>query len=142
MQFFMGYQDDNKIVRDKWKIAKKYLSSWAPIDFISSCPLEMFLLLYQWHDCSNRNPPVNVASDSCSAGALKNYVKIFRLLRLLKLFRVIRASRILKRWEAAACLCLPMQISMMRFFVMLVMSAALERVPLGHGRPPRHPAGL
>ena len=86
---------------------EKYLSSWAPIDFISSCPLEMFLLLYQWHDCSNRNPPVNVASESCSAGALKNYVKIFRLLRLLKLFRVIRASRILKRWEAAAVLCLP-----------------------------------
>ena len=46
MQFFMGYQDDNKIVRDKWKIAKKYLTSWAPIDFVSSCPLEMFLLLY------------------------------------------------------------------------------------------------
>ena len=47
MQFFMGYQDDNKIVRDKWKIAKKYLTSWAPIDFVSSCPSEMFLLLYQ-----------------------------------------------------------------------------------------------
>ena len=56
------YQDDNKIVRDKWKIAKKHLTSWAPIDFVSSCPLEMFLLLYQWHDCSIRNPPVNVAS--------------------------------------------------------------------------------
>lgn len=124
MQFFMGYEENNKIVRDKRKIARRYLTSWAIVDFVSSVPLEMFLLIYQFHDCSNRSPPVNVASESCSQGALKNFIKIFRLLRLLKLFRVIRASRILKRWEAAAVFVFTYtEISMMRFFVMLVMYA-------------------
>ena len=63
MQFFMGYQDDNKIVRDKW-IAKKYAVGWAPIDFISSCPLEMFLpSSTSGTTVVTETRPVNVASE-------------------------------------------------------------------------------
>ena len=71
--------------------------------------------------------------------SLKTTSRIFRLLRLFNVVRSHPSVRILKRWEAAAVFVFTYtEISMMRYFVMLVMkrNACLF---MGHGGPPRHP---
>ncbi|KAH8048898.1 voltage-gated potassium channel [Aureococcus anophagefferens] len=94
------------------RIAVRYLTGWAIIDFVSSLPLETIML-------------VIAAARGGPRGRLRGqFVKILRLLRLLKLARVIRASRILARWEAAAVFAFTYtEISMYKFFFTLVLYA-------------------
>eukprot|EP00937_MAST-01D_sp_MAST-1D-sp2_P006043 g6043.t1 len=87
MQFFLMFQEPiqrgGTWVTDRRRIARRYLTSWFPVDVISILPFD----IVAWQVQSN------------SVGRLKA-LRILRLFRLLKLMRVLRAGRIFRRWEA------------------------------------------
>ena len=90
-------------------IARRYLTSWFLIDFISVLPFDLIdLLLVSGGQCEAEGMPDSSLSaytyDSSSALAdpgMLMALKLIRLLRLLKLARVLRASRILNRWDSS-----------------------------------------
>jgi hypothetical protein len=93
INFLLPYKESAKkgggTVKSHGKIAKKYLTSWFLLDFISILPfdsIEVFASL------SGSSPFGENAS------TLK-IIKMIRLARLLKLARILRASRIFSRWE-------------------------------------------
>ena len=94
INFVLPYKESAKqgggTVKDHKKIAKRYLTSWFPIDLISILPfdsVEVFAKL------TTGNSPFGDNADTLKI------IKMIRLLRLLKLARILRASRIFSRWE-------------------------------------------
>jgi potassium voltage-gated channel Eag-related subfamily H protein 7 len=84
--FLTAYFDDYEQywVGDHRKIAKKYLSGWFLIDFVSILPFDTVGLAMTAQD------------ETVHANAL---VRFFRVLRLLKMTRLVRSIRILSTWQ-------------------------------------------
>ena len=76
----MYKDEDGKLVRYRWFIAKKYLNSWFALDFITILPFDSVKYFVK-------------------GGGDLMILRIIRLARLLKLLRLLRASRIFQRWE-------------------------------------------
>ncbi len=76
LSFRTAYVKDGILVSDGSKIAKDYLTSWFPLDFLASFPIGWF-----------------VPGDDSSAGINK----LFRMLRLFKLFRILRLLKLFPR---------------------------------------------
>ena len=72
-------------ITSHWSIAKAYLRTWFPVDFVACVPFEVTAFFLN-------------ASDARTTALLRP-MKVLRLLRLLKLSRVAKASKILARWE-------------------------------------------
>jgi len=94
VNFILPYKESAKkgggTVKDHKKIAKRYLTSWFPIDIISILPFDSIEVVAE--EMSGKSPFGD------NAQTLK-IIKMIRLLRLLKLARILRASRIFSRWE-------------------------------------------
>jgi CRP-like cAMP-binding protein len=76
LSFRTAYIQDGILVSDGNKIAKDYLASWFPLDFLASFPIGWF-----------------VPGDDSGAGINK----LFRMLRLFKLFRILRLLKLFPR---------------------------------------------
>eukprot|EP01029_Cantina_marsupialis_P017203 TRINITY_DN3860_c0_g1_i2.p1 TRINITY_DN3860_c0_g1~~TRINITY_DN3860_c0_g1_i2.p1 ORF type:complete len:501 (+),score=91.30 TRINITY_DN3860_c0_g1_i2:108-1610(+) len=87
------------------KIAKRYLRSWFPIDFVACVP---FTSIAYW---------AGIDSDL-------RIVRMFKTLRLLRLLRVFRLNRILRRMEDSDLFALHMGIIRLVKFVGLILVAA------------------
>ncbi|KAI8895533.1 hypothetical protein BC833DRAFT_622931 [Globomyces pollinis-pini] len=79
-----------KLILDVKTISISYLSSWFPIDILSTLPFDLIAELFP-----------KSADESATKGNLK-IVRLIRLTRLLKLLRVFRASRKLKQLKIAS----------------------------------------
>ena len=91
MQFFIAYQEKPEKgggwVHDKQFIARRYLSSWFPLDVTTAIPVDVIIAAYE-------------AGSEIAAGGAASYLRMVRMMRLLKLARVLRASRIFRRWQS------------------------------------------
>lgn len=91
INFNLIYLDnDGRPIKAKRLIAKHYLGSWFPLDFITVLPYDSLALMPTGDEGGGQ------------AAATSGHAQIFRLfrvLRLLKLLRMSRAARILERWE-------------------------------------------
>ena len=76
----MYKDEDGKLVRYRWFIAKKYLNSWFALDFVTILPFDSVKYFVK-------------------GGGDLMILRLIRLMRLLKLLRLLRASRIFERWE-------------------------------------------
>jgi len=76
----MYKDEDGKLVRYRWFIAKKYLNSWFALDFVTILPFDSVKYFVK-------------------GGGDLMILRLIRLMRLLKLLRLLRASRIFQRWE-------------------------------------------
>lgn len=92
-QFFLPYKESIRkgggIIKNHKKIARHYLTTWFPIDFVSIIPFDYIINFAIM-------PAVGAESDNTS---LIGATSMLRLLRLIKLVRILRASRIFARWE-------------------------------------------
>ncbi len=90
LNFFISYRSDAKDggqwVFDNLKIAKRYASTWFPVDFVTAIPVDVILVVLEMQGIEAR-------------GDGSTLVRLVRMLRLVKLVRIVRASRIFKRWE-------------------------------------------
>ncbi|KAJ3130719.1 hypothetical protein HK101_004967 [Irineochytrium annulatum] len=88
VQMRTPYRDaqTGKQVSDGNRIARRYLSTWFPIDLMSVIPFEMLGFLPTNGDTTNNLSELRL-------------LKFLRLTRLLKLLRVLRASRKLRQWQ-------------------------------------------
>lgn len=109
MQFFLKTQvhelKGTVWIKDRKKIAEKYLKGWFFIDLFSILPFDVLGMVMD-------NPEIK---------KLKA-VRIVRLLRLLKLVRVFRASRIMKRWQNRTSISYSAQ-GLCKFGVLLTIAA-------------------
>jgi len=95
LQFFLAYTNEiGMLVQDRTLIARHYLSTWFPIDFLSILPFDMM-------------------------GSLGRSIRLIRVLRLLKLARVLKASRMLARYEAKLSISYS-ALSMAKLMVMMI----------------------
>jgi len=105
-QFFVPYADakqDGKIIRDNSLMAKHYLWTWFPIDFVSIIPYD-------------------VATDSLGLPDTLKFIKIVRLLRVFKLLRVVKSMRILSKYESKSTMSYSTK-QLLSFFVMIIFLA-------------------
>lgn len=79
------YDDEFRIVEDRFKIAKSYAMSWFLIDFLSIFPLDRILISLE---------NVNDLARLARLGRMYKLIKMLKLLRVLKIVR--DRSRILK----------------------------------------------
>eukprot|EP00746_Dinoflagellata_sp_MGD_P010751 gnl/MRDRNA2_/MRDRNA2_122325_c0_seq1.p1 gnl/MRDRNA2_/MRDRNA2_122325_c0~~gnl/MRDRNA2_/MRDRNA2_122325_c0_seq1.p1 ORF type:complete len:775 (-),score=115.46 gnl/MRDRNA2_/MRDRNA2_122325_c0_seq1:69-2393(-) len=109
MQFFLKIQvhelKGTIWIKDRRKIAERYLKGWFVIDLFSILPFDVMGMVMN-------DPAMN---------KLKA-VRIIRLLRLLKLVRVFRASRIMKRWQNRTSISYSAQ-GLCKFGVLLTIAA-------------------
>lgn len=92
IQFFIPFRSKEGLwIFKNEPLAWHYLTTWFPIDFMSSIPYDSIFLGFQ--------ALVADANDG-TAGSGGSGLRMLKMLRLLKLGRILRASRILKRWEA------------------------------------------
>ena len=79
---FVDKYDHLHIITHPKLIARRYLSSWFLLDFVSSLPMEFLM-------------PLFVGSGNTYTEVIK-VLRIFRLLRALKMLRVLRIFRLFK----------------------------------------------
>lgn len=72
-------------VKDRYKIAKRYLFSWFFLDLVSSIPFDLFTQ--------------DVNSDITNTAKTFKTGKLLRLFKLSKMIRIIRAARVSRRLE-------------------------------------------
>lgn len=89
VQFMLKFEDPltETFVKDHRTIAKRYLSSWFIIDFLSVFPFEQL------------SAALSDSSDDGDGSQLK-LLKLTRILRLIKLTKLLKASAIMTRLEA------------------------------------------
>jgi len=89
MQFFLKVETGNTaltgsvLLKDPWKIRKRYLTRWFVIDFISIMPFDVFFMFYT----------------GPSALSQVKFLRCLRLIRLVKLVRILKSSRLIQRWQ-------------------------------------------
>lgn len=88
-------------ITDQRLIAKRYLYSWFPIDFVSVLPFDT----------------VGVIANSEEVKKMKA-ARIIRLARLLKLLRLLKSMRIINRWQDEIGM-LHIQKTMLSFFFLV-----------------------
>ena len=91
VNFSLGYYDNlhRRWVYDRYEIAKRYLSSWFVVDFVSILPFDVISAVLM----TKNNGTGNIGS--------MQTLRLIRLLRLGKLLRVLRAARIFRRLESS-----------------------------------------
>ena len=92
VQFFLPVPDNRpdhagELVRNRWQLAKQYLTSWFLLDLVSVLPFDLVVV----------TQPDLLGSDP----SIVKSVKLVRILRLIKLVRVLRTSRMIQRWESS-----------------------------------------
>ena len=70
-------------------IATRYLKSWFAIDFVSSIPLDLILLVLVGEGDDNDR----------DVWRLSKTVRTVKLLRLIRLLRLVRISRVVRKWR-------------------------------------------
>ena len=83
--FFSAYFDDNlKLVTDKFVIAKSYLLSWFIIDLLAIFPLHLVLTI-------NENTQKEEYNDLVRLSRFGRLYKLFKLARLIRIFKIIKS---------------------------------------------------
>ena len=95
LNFRTAYYFESLLVASPSAIARHYLRTWFPVDFLSSVPLDWFV---------DGGPAV--FTDLGSGGAagspatqFTTLLRVFKVLKLLKLLRIARLLRYFARWE-------------------------------------------
>jgi hypothetical protein len=106
VSFRLMYFEDTHLVRDKSKIARRYLRGWFPIDFLSVFPgyVDLYML-----------------ASGTEGGQFSHLTFILRLIRLAKMGRILKASRVLVRLRTSINL-KNSTINLMRNMVLMVLA--------------------
>lgn len=90
VQFNTGYYDSrNRYINKRKLIAKRYISTWFIIDFISCIPFQFI------NTDEDSNEDFNKLLRLIR---LSRFYRLFKLLRLLKMIRLIRSSSYFRRY--------------------------------------------
>ena len=86
INFRTGYVNRGMFVKDLELVAKRYLTTWFPIDVISSFPLTIITFAIE----------SSAADDGAGQNRFSGINRLLRMLKLSKLFRIIKVARSLK----------------------------------------------
>jgi len=99
INFFTGYTagdhergfQPGALVTSKLRIARSYVTSWFPIDFVSTVPWDKLTVLLTGGSSSSSGP--------ARAAKLTKVLKFIRFLRLMRMLRLAKLGRIWERVE-------------------------------------------
>lgn len=91
MNFRTGYfQEDNRLILDGTKIARRYMRSWFLLDLITSIPLSHIL------------QGAFTATSGLAALTLPRLLRVFRIVRLFKILRMLKLMNNVSNWSESA----------------------------------------
>lgn len=116
LQFFLAYLEVDTYggqswVFDHWKIVRRYLTSWFPLDASTILLPGAFDLYMTTLSDTDGGPPIDLS-----------VLRVMRVLRLIKLVRLVRASRVYERWKSRIVLSYSTQV-LLQCIGMLIVAA-------------------
>lgn len=123
LNFVTTYSEDGVFVRDRGKVARAYLASWFPLDFLATFPIGWFT--------------DNLLPNGTGGANFSGINRILRMLRLFKLFRLLRLLKLFPRMLGVledVVRVSPPVISFFKSIVMLIMLWHMEGARAGGER--------